>query len=67
VLEQPKTVVSLWNASHEGPFVQSSGAHFDMVAGVTIGWLDTVLKAHPEGLLFAGWYVADHPSVGAME
>ena len=26
-----------------------------------------LLKAHPEGLLFAGWYVADNPSIGTME
>jgi dienelactone hydrolase len=67
VLQQPKTVVSLWNASHEGPFVQSSDPHYELVARVTIGFLDATLKAHPEGLLFAGWYVADHPSIGAME
>ncbi len=67
VLQQPKTVVSLWNASHEGPFVQSSDAHFELVARVTIGWLDSTLKAHPEELLFAGWYVADHASIAAME
>jgi fermentation-respiration switch protein FrsA (DUF1100 family) len=66
-LQQPKTVVSLWNASHEGPFVQSADPHFELVARVTIGWLDSVLKAHPEGLLFADWYVADHASIAAME
>jgi dienelactone hydrolase len=67
VLQQPKTVVSLWNASHAGPYVEASDAHFELVARVTIGWLDTVMKAHPEGLLFAGFYVSDHPSIGAME
>jgi predicted esterase len=67
VLQQPRTVVSLWNASHEPPFLQPADPHFELVARVTIGWLDSTLKAHPEGLLFAGWYVADHPSLGTME
>lgn len=66
-LQQPKTVVSLWNASHEGPFVDTGDPHFDLVVRVTIGWLDTVLKAHPEALLFASWDVANHPSLAAME
>lgn len=67
VLQQPRTVMSLWNASHDGPFLQPADAHYEMVARVTIGFLDATLKEHPEGLLFAGWYVADHPSIGMME
>jgi dienelactone hydrolase len=67
VLQQPKTVVSLWNATHAGPFMDPGDPHFDLVARVTIGWLDTVLKAHPEGLFFAGIDVADHAWLAAME
>jgi hypothetical protein len=67
VLQPPKTTVSLWNASHEEPYVQPDDPHFELVARVTIGWLDTVMKAHPEGLLFAGFYVSDHPELGTME
>ncbi|HEY3671060.1 MAG TPA: hypothetical protein VGN51_09000 [Acidimicrobiia bacterium] len=67
VLQQPKNVVSLWNASHEGPFVQQSDPHFELVALVTIGWLDTVLKAQPAGLFFASLYVGSLPAIGAME
>lgn len=66
-LQQPKTVLSLWNASHEGPFIGSGDPHFDLVARVTIGWLDTNLKAQPLGLLFASLYVGDHPTIGALE
>ena len=66
-LQQPKTVVSLWNASHEGPFFNPNDAHFELVVRVTIGWLDTVLKAHPEGLLFASFYVGANPALAAME
>lgn len=66
-LQPPKTVVSLWNASHAEPFVGSGDPHFELVARVTIGWLDAVLKAHPESLLFASWYVGDHPAIAAME
>jgi len=37
VLQQPRTVVTLWNASHEPPFLQPADPHFEMVARVTIG------------------------------
>jgi dienelactone hydrolase len=67
VLQQPKTTVSLWNASHAGPYMDPNDPHFDMVALVTIGWLDTVLKAQPEGLFYAGIYVGARPSLGAIE
>ena len=67
VLQQPKTVISLWNASHEGPFMQPSDPHYELVVRATIGWLDTTLKAQPLGLLFASWYVGDHPALAAME
>jgi hypothetical protein len=33
---------------------------------MTIGWLDTVLKAHPEALFFASLYAGDHPALGAL-
>jgi hypothetical protein len=32
-----------------------------------VGWLDAALKAHPENLLFSSFYVADHPSLAAIE
>jgi acetyl esterase/lipase len=66
-LQQPKTVLSLWNASHGSPFLDPGDGHWSVVANVTIGWLDTVLKAHPEGLLFASFYVANHPDLASME
>jgi alpha-beta hydrolase superfamily lysophospholipase len=65
-LQDPKTVLSLWNASHEGPFTNASDPHFDLVARVTIDWLDSVLKAHPEALTAATSYVASHPSLAAL-
>jgi len=66
-LQPPKTVVSLWNASHAEPYVGSGDPHSDLVARVTIGWLDAALKAHPEQLLFASFFVADHPSLATIE
>ena len=65
-LQDPKVVLSLWNASHEGPFTNSADPHYELVVGMTIGWLDTVLKAHPEALFFASIYAADHPALGAL-
>ncbi len=65
-LQEPKTVVSLWNASHEGPFMNAGDPHFEAVAVLTVGWLDTMTKAHPEALFFAGLYLSDHPELGAF-
>jgi dienelactone hydrolase len=65
-LQDPKTVVSLRNASHEGPFTNASDPHFDLVARVTIDWLDGVMKAHPEALSSATSYVASHPALAAL-
>jgi hypothetical protein len=36
------------------------------VARVTIGWLDSVLKAHPEAMASASNYVASHPGLATM-
>ncbi len=65
-LQDPKIVLSLWNASHEGPFTNSADPHYELVVRMTIGWLDTVLKAHPEALFFAALYAGDHPALGAL-
>ena len=67
VMQQPKTDVSLWNASHAGPYMDPNDPHFDLVATVTVDWLDTVLKAHPESLFYGSLYVNDRPWLGAME
>lgn len=65
-LQDPKTVLSLWNASHEGPFTNPADPHYELVVRMTIGWLDTVTKAHPESLFFAALYAGDHPELGAL-
>jgi dienelactone hydrolase len=65
-LQEPKTVLSLWNASHEGPFTNPSDPHYELVVRMTIGWLDSVMKAHPESLFFAALYAGDHPELGAL-
>jgi dienelactone hydrolase len=65
-LQAPKTVVSLWNASHEGPFMDPGDPHFDLVVDVTIGFLDSALKAHPESLYFAALRIADNPGLAAL-
>ena len=65
-LQEPKVVLSLWNASHEGPFVNVGDPHYDLVVRFTIGWLDTVLKAHPEALFFAALDVGSYPALGAL-
>jgi dienelactone hydrolase len=50
VLQDPKTVVSLVNASHEGPYVDPGDPHFDLAVRLIIGFLDATTKSHPEAL-----------------
>jgi hypothetical protein len=66
-LQQPRNIVTLRNASHEGPFVDPSDPHFDLMTHVTIAWLDAELKGHPEALFFAGYDVAARPDLASME
>jgi dienelactone hydrolase len=66
-LQQPKSTLSLWNATHGPPFMDPGDPHFDVVARVTIAFLDANLKVHPEEMFFAGLYVGDHPWLAALE
>ncbi len=65
-LQEPKTTVTLWNATHAPPYMDPNDPHADLVARFTVGWLDSVLKAHPEALLAAYFYVVDHPSLALI-
>jgi dienelactone hydrolase len=66
-LQPPKSTLSLWNAAHAPPYTNPGDPHFDLVASVTIAFLDTTLKAHPETMFFAGLWVAGQPSLAALE
>jgi dienelactone hydrolase len=59
-LEEPRTFLTLWNASHEGPAMDPADPHFDVLSYVTIAFLDAHLKGHPERLADAETYVANH-------
>jgi hypothetical protein len=67
VLEPPKTPLSLWNATHGPPYSNPADPHFDLVARVTISFLDSTLKAHPEAMFYAGIYVSEHPDLAALD
>jgi dienelactone hydrolase len=67
VLQPPKHTLSLWNAAHGPPYMNPADPHFDLVVRVTIDFLDTYLKAHPESMYFAALDVANHPSLGAFD
>jgi dienelactone hydrolase len=68
VLQQPRTIVSLWNASHAEPFTSPFDAHFGVVTRMTIGFLDAHLKGHPEELANAGAEINTlFPSLGWVE
>jgi dienelactone hydrolase len=66
VLQDPKTVVSLVNASHEGPYVNVGDPHFDLVVRLTIGFLDATTKAHPESLANALAGAAARPDLARV-
>ncbi len=66
-LQPPKYTVTLRDAGHASPYTNPADAHFDLVARVTIDFLDTTLKAHPESMFFALLDIADHPSLAALE
>ena len=63
----PKYTVSLFGATHEGPYTDPADPHFGLVVRVTLDFLNSELKGHPELMLFAGLDVAANPSLGAME
>jgi len=65
-LQQPKTVMSLVNATHLAPYTDPSDPHFSTVVGVTIAFLDATLKGHPEMLYIATLDVAGKPSIALM-
>ena len=67
VLQQPKALLSLWNASHGPPFLDPADPHFDLLTRVTIDFLDSELKGHPETMYFAALDVAEHASLAALE
>jgi dienelactone hydrolase len=66
-LAQPRTIMSLWNASHEGPFTDPDDPHFEVVVRETLGFLDANLKNRPESQYFAGLYVGDRPNLASLE
>jgi dienelactone hydrolase len=65
-LQAPRTLLSLWNASHEGPVMDPGDPHYDVVVHTTIGFLDATLKDHPEQLDQAQAYVAQRPGLAAI-
>jgi dienelactone hydrolase len=66
-LQTPKYTVSLWNATHADPYSNPADPHFELLVGVTIAFLDTTLKAHPETMFFAALGIGAQPSLAALE
>jgi len=66
-LQEPKHALSLRNASHAPPFTDAGDPHFALVVKVTVAFLDSTLKAHPEAMTAASTYVAAHASLAALE
>jgi fermentation-respiration switch protein FrsA (DUF1100 family) len=65
-IQDPKSTLSLWNANHAPPYTDPSDPHFDLVVRVTIAFLDSTLKAHPEAMTAARHAVSDEPSLAAL-
>jgi dienelactone hydrolase len=66
-LQTPKYTVTLRNATHAGPYTNPADPHFELLVGVTIAFLDTTLKAHPETMFFAALGIGAQPSLAALE
>jgi dienelactone hydrolase len=66
-LQGPKYTVSLWNANHSDPYTNPGESHFSLVVAVTIAFLDTTLKAHPETMDRAAIGIGAQPSLAALE
>jgi fermentation-respiration switch protein FrsA (DUF1100 family) len=66
-LQTPKYTVTLRNATHAPPFTNPADPHFDLLVGVTIAFLDTTLKDHPETMFFAALGIGAQPSIAALE
>ena len=66
-LQTPKYTVTLRNATHAEPYTDPNDPHFALLTRVTIAFLDTTLKAHPETMFFAYLDIADHPDLAALE
>lgn len=62
-LQQPKTTVTLWNATHAPPYMDGNDPHAALVARLTVGFLDANLKAHPESLSSAIAYANGFPNL----
>lgn len=66
-LQEPKTVMSLVDATHLAPYTDPDDPHFATLVGVTIAFLDAYLKGHPEMLYVAGLDVGSKPSIARMD
>lgn len=65
-LQDPKTVMTLVNATHLAPYSDPNDPHFSTLVGMTIAFLDTYLKGHPERLDAAKADVASNPTIARM-
>jgi dienelactone hydrolase len=65
-LQDPKTVMTLVNATHLAPYSDPNDPHFSTLVEVTIAFLDKYLKGHPEWLYIAGLDVGSKPWIARM-
>ncbi len=66
-LAQPKTVMTLVNASHLPPYSDPNDPHFSTVVTETIAFLDSSLKSHPEMLFFSSLDIGSKPNIARLE
>jgi fermentation-respiration switch protein FrsA (DUF1100 family) len=65
-LREPKTVMTLVNATHAAPYTDPSDPHFSTLLRTTIAFLDTTLKMHPETLHSALLDIASKPTIARL-
>jgi dienelactone hydrolase len=66
-LQDPHWSITLWGATHAGPYVDPDDPHFDLVSATTIDFLNANLKGYPESLIFMAMEVVNRPDLGAFE
>ena len=66
-LAQPKSVLTLVNADHLAPYTDPNDPHFSTLVTVTIAFLDSSLKSHPEMLSAASLEVGGKPQIARFE
>ena len=66
-LTAPRWLLTLEDASHVPPYTRPGDAHFELLAGIAVDFLDGTLKGHPERLDRIAEAVSANRSLASLE